>query len=98
LVTPEYADSEVAAIEYRWRMKKSQHTSEYKRLMDALRQARETEGMTQADVARKLRVYVNFVTKVESGERRIDVIELKHFCRPYGVELVAFLRSAGLAE
>ncbi|MCE9563354.1 MAG: helix-turn-helix transcriptional regulator [Planctomycetes bacterium] len=79
-------------------MKKSQHTNEYKRLTDALRQARETAGLTQADVAKKLRVYASFVSKVESGERRIDVIELKQFCRAYGLELVAFLRSAGLAE
>ncbi|MCE9562465.1 MAG: helix-turn-helix transcriptional regulator [Planctomycetes bacterium] len=79
-------------------MKKSQHTSEYKRLTDALRQAREIAGLTQADVAKKLRVYASFVSKVESGERRIDVIELKQFCRAYGLELVAFLRSAGLAE
>jgi len=79
-------------------MKKSQHTSEYKRLTDALRQARETAGLTQADVAKKLRVYASFVSKVESGERRIDVIELKQFCRAYGLELVAFLRSAGLGE
>ncbi len=79
-------------------MKKSQHTSEYKRLTDALRQAREVAGLTQADVAKKLRVYASFVSKVESGERRIDVIELKQFCRAYGLELVAFLRSAGLGE
>jgi len=79
-------------------MKKSQHTSEYGRLTDALRRARETAGLTQADVAKKLRVYASFVSKVESGERRIDVIELKQFCRAYGLELVAFLRSAGLAE
>jgi len=43
-------------------------------------------------------VYARFMSKVESGERRIDVIELKQFCRVYGVELAAFLRSAGLAE
>ena len=79
-------------------MKKSQHTSEYKRLTDALRQAREVAGLTQADVAKKLRVYASFVSKVESGKRRIDVIELKQFCRAYGLELVAFLRSAGLGE
>jgi len=35
----------------------------------------------------KLRVYARFVSKVECGERRIDVIELKHVCRVSGVEL-----------
>ena len=97
-MTPEYADIEVAAIENRWRMKTSQHTSESKRLTDTQRQARESAGLTQADVARKMRVYARFMSKVECGEWRIDVIEMKQFCRVYGVELAAFLRSAGLAE
>lgn len=79
-------------------MKKSQHTGEYKRLTDALRRARETAGLTQAEIAKKLRVYASFVSKVESGERRIDVIELKQFCQAYNLELVAFLRSAGLSD
>jgi hypothetical protein len=43
-------------------------------------------------------VYANFVSKVESGERRIDLIELSLFCGAYVVELVAFLRTAGLCE
>ena len=42
--------------------------------------------------------YASFVSKVEAGERRLDVIELKQFCKVYGIELVAFLRSAGLVE
>ena len=79
-------------------MHKSQHTTAYKRLTDALREAREGAGLTQAQVAEQLGVYASFVSKVESGERRIDVIELTHFCAAYGVELVALLRTAGLCE
>lgn len=79
-------------------MEKSQHTSEYKKLTAALRKARETAGMTQAEVAEKMGLYASFVSKVESGERRIDVVELKQFCKVYGVELTAFLRSAGLCK
>jgi hypothetical protein len=34
--------------------------------------------------------------KRESGERRIDAVELADFCRLYGVKLSAFLKRAGL--
>lgn len=79
-------------------MEKSQHTSAYKQLTAALRKAREAAELTQAEVAEKLGLYASFVSKVEAGERRLDVVELKQFCKVYGVELVAFLRSAGLVE
>lgn len=79
-------------------MEKSQHSSGYKKLTAALRKAREAAELTQAEVAEKLGLYASFVSKVEAGERRIDVIELKQFCKVYEVELVAFLRSAGLCD
>ncbi len=50
--------------------------------------------MPQQDVARKLGTYASYVLKCESGERRIDVVELADFCRVYGVGLVDFTKSA----
>jgi transcriptional regulator with XRE-family HTH domain len=79
-------------------MEKSQHTKSYQKLTAALREAREAAGLTQAQVAEKLGLYASFVSKVESGERRIDVIELAQFCKVYDVELVALLRAAGLCK
>jgi transcriptional regulator with XRE-family HTH domain len=77
-------------------MQKSQHTRLYKRLLHALRQARENAGLTQQDVAHKLGLYASFVSKIESGERRLDVGELASFCRVYGVSLHELLKSIGL--
>jgi transcriptional regulator with XRE-family HTH domain len=54
--------------------------------------------MTQKDVAEKLSTYASFVSKIESGERRIDVVELSTLCRVYGVDFVNFLRSVGLGD
>jgi len=76
-------------------MEKSQHTQEYERLTAALRKARENAGLTQGDVAARLEVYASFVSKCESGERRLDVVELAALCKIYGVTLLDFLRSAG---
>jgi transcriptional regulator with XRE-family HTH domain len=78
-------------------MRKSQHTPEYRRLLRALREAREGAGLTQEEVAGRLDAYASFVSKCESGERRIDVVELAAFCRVYGVPLTRLLRSVHLA-
>jgi transcriptional regulator with XRE-family HTH domain len=58
-------------------MRKSVHTSEYGALLKELRQLRKSAALTQRDLARRLNVHHSLIAKVESGERRIDVIE---FC------------------
>jgi transcriptional regulator with XRE-family HTH domain len=78
-------------------MEKSQHTKAYARLLVALKAAREGAGLTQGDVAQKLKTYASFVSKVESGERRLDVVELAALCALYETDLVELLRAAGLA-
>jgi transcriptional regulator with XRE-family HTH domain len=45
-------------------------------LIAALIERREALDLTQADVAGKLGEYQSFVARYESGQRRIDVIEL----------------------
>ena len=77
-------------------MQKSQHTHQYDRLLEALRRDRKDAKLTQVDVAERLDVYASYVSKCESGERRIDVVELAEFCRVYGVKLVDLLRSVGI--
>jgi hypothetical protein len=48
------------------------------------------------EVAKHFHAYDSFVSKIESGERRIDVVELAEFCQLYGVRLAAFLKRAGI--
>jgi hypothetical protein len=60
-----------------------------------LREARGKAGLTQGQVADRLDAYASFVSKVESGERRLDVVELAALCRLYGVNLFEFLPSTG---
>jgi transcriptional regulator with XRE-family HTH domain len=52
--------------------------------------------MTQDQVAKHFGSHASFVSKIESGERRLDIVELADFCRIYGVRLSAFLKKAGL--
>jgi transcriptional regulator with XRE-family HTH domain len=77
-------------------MPKSRHSKQYERLLSALRQARLDAGLTQTEVASKFGAHASFVSKVESGERRIDVVELAEFCRIYGVGVTVFLARIGL--
>jgi transcriptional regulator with XRE-family HTH domain len=78
-------------------MEKSQHTRKYRRLLQSLREARRRAQLTQLDVAAKLGTYDSYVSKCESGERRIDIVELAEFCRLYRLTLPEFLKSVGLA-
>ena len=63
----------------------------YRRFLVHLKAAREAAGLTQAEVAKRLGRPQSFVSKCESGERRVDVIELEAFAALYGKGLGSFL-------
>ena len=67
------------------------HTPEYTRMRERLKEARKAAGMTQEKVAEELGRPQSFVSKVETGERRIDPTELKTFAKLYGKPLTFFL-------
>lgn len=77
-------------------MGKSRYSKRYEQLLAALRQARKDAGLTQVQVASRFHTHASFVSKCESGERRIDAIELMDFCRLYGLSLSNLLDKAGL--
>ena len=55
----------------------------YKRFLECLRLARKEASMSQAAVATHFRVPQSWVSKCESGERRVDVVELARFAKLY---------------
>lgn len=62
-------------------MGKSVHSGVYIRLVLALVAARRDAGVTQAVLASRLRKPQSFVSKYESSERRLDVLEFLEICR-----------------
>ncbi|MGH9753833.1 MAG: helix-turn-helix domain-containing protein [Blastocatellia bacterium] len=66
-------------------MAKSLHTPEYEYFRSLLISAREKSGLTQADVSSRLGRPQSFVSKYESGERRLDVVEFVEVCTALGV-------------
>jgi transcriptional regulator with XRE-family HTH domain len=55
--------------------------------------ARKKAGLTQQDVAKRLRKPQSFVAKYEGGERRIDVVEFIAISRAIGADPVRLLRT-----
>ena len=72
-------------------MKDATYRHRYAQFLGKLRQAREEAGLTQVEVAEKLKRPQSFVSKIESGERRVDVVELSALARVYRRPLDFFL-------
>lgn len=73
-------------------MSKSIHTSEYKVITKKLREARESIGFTQTEVAEKLDKPQSYVSKIERSERRVDAVELVEFSKLYKKPLEWFVK------
>ncbi|MBF0380536.1 MAG: helix-turn-helix transcriptional regulator [Magnetococcales bacterium] len=69
-------------------MKKSIHSSEQAKLQSLLREIRKEAGLRQVELAKKLGKPQSFVSKYESGERRLDLIELHKICKATNFSLV----------
>jgi len=74
-------------------MQKSNFTYKYKLLIERLKTARSESGLTQADVAKKLGTAQSFVSKVENGERRLDIIEMLRLADIYKVDSNKLLKD-----
>ncbi|OIO46263.1 hypothetical protein COU05_00075 [bacterium (Candidatus Gribaldobacteria) CG10_big_fil_rev_8_21_14_0_10_37_21] len=59
-------------------MNKSTYTKDYQEIISRLKQARIRLGFSQQEVAEKLSKPQSYVSKIESGERRLDIVEIKN--------------------
>jgi transcriptional regulator with XRE-family HTH domain len=73
-------------------MRKSIFTTGQEELQRLLRELREKAKLTQEDVARRLGQPQSFVSKYESGERRLDLVELRAVCDALGISLATFVK------
>jgi transcriptional regulator with XRE-family HTH domain len=72
-------------------LKDASYRRRYAQFLGRLRQARVEAGLTQVEVANRLERPQSFVSKIESGERRVDVVELSELARIYRRPLDFFL-------
>jgi transcriptional regulator with XRE-family HTH domain len=73
-------------------MPKTIFSREQETLQELLCALRKEKGLTQEALAKRLGVPQSFVSKYESGERRLDLIELRQVCAAAGLSLSAFIR------
>ncbi|MGE0522473.1 MAG: helix-turn-helix domain-containing protein [Variibacter sp.] len=58
-----------------------------------MRETRRKAGLTQDELAKRLKRPQSFVAKYEGGERRLDVVELVAILRAMNADPVPFLRA-----
>ena len=57
-----------------------------------IRQVREERGIRQVELAEALKRPQSWVSKVEAGQRRLDLVELAEVCKALGIKLSTFVR------
>ena len=67
-------------------------TREYADFVGKLRKARLEAGLRQIDVAKRLKRTQSYVSRVEVGEQRLDILELKKFADLYKKDLHYFIK------
>ncbi len=68
-------------------------SADYQIMVVRLREAREAAGLTQDEVADEFGRLQSFVSKVETGDRRIDPVELCRFAELYEKPVAWFLNE-----
>ena len=68
-------------------MSKTIWTKEYAKFIEKLRQARLKAGLRQIEVAKKLKRPQSYISRVESGGYRLDIVEVKRFAKLYGKDM-----------
>ncbi len=71
-------------------MEKTLYTKRQAHLVARLKLARVENKLDQSEAARMLGTTQSFISKVESGQRRVDVIQLQEFAKIYRKKLAYF--------
>ena len=73
-------------------MPKTIYSKEHRKLVEKLKKARKEAGLDQEAVAKLLGVTQSYISKMESGQRRIDIVQLKRFAKVYRKKIDYFLK------
>ena len=74
-------------------VKKSIRLEHQKKLLVLLRGIRVDAGLSQSELASRLARDQTFVSKYESGERRLDILELRQVCQAVDTDFLTFVRQ-----
>lgn len=82
-------------------MTKTIYRPEHQALLNLLKKYRSEAGLTQVQCSKALNRPQSFISDVESGTRRLDIVQLRDLCAVLGIslmELVQELEAAIKAE
>ncbi|MEX0643618.1 MAG: helix-turn-helix transcriptional regulator [Pirellulales bacterium] len=65
-------------------MTKSLHTPAYRKITEALKQMRLEAGVSQRELAKRLGQQLNYISRLEQGQRRLDLLEWTWLCEALG--------------
>jgi len=68
------------------------HTKAYAYFFERLQKARQEAGLTQVQVSKKLKRPQSYISNIETGQQRVDVVELHKFAKLYEKEVNYFLK------
>ncbi|WP_089230197.1 MULTISPECIES: helix-turn-helix domain-containing protein [unclassified Pseudomonas] len=74
-------------------MPKSIHRPEHKALVELLRKHRIAAGLTQVQCSKALNHPQSFMSDVESGTRRLDIVQLRDLCAVLGTNLTELVEE-----
>lgn len=74
-------------------MRDSIHSPEYKKVLAKLVALRTGAGLSQRDLASRLKREHSFVWRIETGKRRLDVVEFLWLCQALGVDAATVYRD-----
>lgn len=72
-------------------MQKTIYSRRHEILRALLKEVRTEKGLTQKELASRLKTPQSRISDVESGERRLDLAQLFDYCRAVGIELEVFV-------
>ena len=72
-------------------LRESLDSDNYKNIRRKLIILREKNSLTQRELAKKLSITQSYVSKVESGQRRLDVLELKKYLEVLNYSINQFI-------
>ena len=70
---------------------KSIHKHEYLVLLRRLRELRTTAGLTQTELSTALERPQSYISDIERGSRRMDLLQFREFCNACGQSLTKFV-------
>ena len=73
-------------------MPRAIYTKDHNAIVKRLKTARIEAGLGQVEVAKKLGKTQSYLSKIESGQRRFDVLQLKEFAKLYKKPLDYFVK------